>query len=146
MKEEDPQLLRQPIWHRTLLVLPASHLWRSFPSWETNVRGSTHPKQLLYETPLLYLGLRSHWHQHCHLGCNYGLPKQRESWDSSPTRLLRMNRWEPQDCFWGWLVFLRMYFQTARFWNFLYSLWGPLHFATQCRISVHCLFLNAMFS
>lgn len=84
-----------------LLVLPASYLWRSFSTRESNVRGSTHPEQLLYETPLLYLGLRSHWHQHCHLGCNSGLPKQRESWDSSPTRLFWMNRWEPQDCFLG---------------------------------------------
>lgn len=72
MEEEDPQLLRHPTWHRTLLVLPAAHHRRSTPGQETNVRGSKCPTQLLYEIFLLYLGLISHWHQHCQLGCNFG--------------------------------------------------------------------------
>lgn len=72
MEEEDPQLFRHPTWHRTLLVLPAIHHWRSIPGQETNVRGSKCPTQLLYEIFLLYLGLISHWHQHCQLGCKFG--------------------------------------------------------------------------
>lgn len=72
MEEEDPQLFCHPTWHRTLLVLPAAYHWRSIPSQETNVRGSKCPTQLLYEIFLLYLGLISHWYQHCQLGCNFG--------------------------------------------------------------------------
>lgn len=77
MEEEYPQLFRHPTWHRTLLVLPAAHHRRSIPGQETNGRGSKCPTQLLYEIFFLYLGLISHWHQHCQLGCIFGpsLPK-----------------------------------------------------------------------
>lgn len=147
MEEDDPQLFCHPTWHWTLLVQPAAHHQRSIPGQETNGRGSKCPTQLLYEIFLLYLGLISHWHQHCQLGCNSGL--------SLPKGALRLKShpgswgwtsWEPQWPFWGCPVFLRLYFQAARFWNFLYSLWGLLHFAIQCCTSVHCLFSNALFS
>lgn len=42
------------------------------PQLGDHVRGSKCPTQLLYEIFLLYLGLISHWHQHCQLGCNLG--------------------------------------------------------------------------
>lgn len=116
MEEEDPQLFRHPTWHRTLLVLPAAHHWRSIPSQETNVRGSKCPTQLLYEIFLLYLGLISHWHQHCQLGCNFGpsLPKGVLRLKSHPSSL----GWTTEshrDCFGADLSF---YVCTSRLQGF----------------------------
>lgn len=102
MEEDDPQLFCHPTWHWTLLVQPAAHHQRSIPGQETNGRGSKCPTQLLYEIFLLYLGLISHWHQHCQLGCNSGL--------SLPKGALRLKShpgswgwtpWEPQWPFLG---------------------------------------------
>lgn len=102
MEENDPQLFCHPTWHWALLVQPAAHHRRSIPGQETNSRGSKCPTQLLYEIFLLYLGLISHWHQHCQLGCNSGL--------SLPKGALRLKShpgswgwtpWEPQWPFLG---------------------------------------------
>lgn len=92
MEEDDPQFFCHPTWHWTLLVQPAAHHRRSIPGQETNGRGSKCPTQLLYEIFLLYLGLISHWHQHCQLGCNSGLFPTKGSIETQvPPRLLRAN-------------------------------------------------------
>ncbi|XP_037656760.1 metabotropic glutamate receptor 7 isoform X4 [Choloepus didactylus] len=82
-------------WSRPLTITggasPAGQLL------ETSVRGSKHPTQLLYKISLLYLGLISHWHQHCQIGCNCGPSLTEGSVETQvPPRLFRVNHREPQ--------------------------------------------------
>lgn len=144
-EEEDTQLSRPPTWHRTLSSCP-------LPSLEEHPQlGDQCERTQVFYTAALWNIPTFSW---LNKSVASALPTWLQFWTCPAKGVLRLKSHlgsldEPLRAtvmFWGWPVFLCMYFQVARFWNFLYSLWGLLHFAIWCCTSVHCLFSNALFS